>query len=296
MNPLPTSDVWTSVAEPALTASFLIVMMFSLGLELGAQPRKTKETKRHERRLIVRALVLNLVVLPLIAFALVRGMHRSGVVAAAVLLAAATPGGRFAPHLAKVARGDLGLAVEITLFLAKLTAFTAPVTIKWLLGVPRIELHDLVLIAQLLLLQVLPYLVGRRLRRASPRLAERLARPLLALEAALGIAFFAVLLGRGALAGLRTVGPADWGAGFAFALLSLGSGWLAGGPEPEARRSFAVTAAARNLALGLLVASALFPGGSVQLALLGIWLMCLAVDTVFAAAIRGPRPSPQLAS
>jgi hypothetical protein len=47
--------------------------------------------------------------------------------------------------MAKLARGDLGLATEITLFLAKLTPFTAPLTIKWLLGVPRVELRDIVL-------------------------------------------------------------------------------------------------------------------------------------------------------
>jgi BASS family bile acid:Na+ symporter len=295
MDPLTSTGVLTSVAARALSASFLIVMMFSLGLEVGGEPRKAKEAKRHERRLLARALIVNLVLLPLIAFVLQRALHRSGVVAAAVLVVAATPGGRFAPRLAKVARGDLGLAIEITLFLTKLTAFSAPVTVKWLLGGPRIELRDLVLIAQLLVLQMLPYLVGQWLGRARPGFAKRSARPRLILEIAIGMSFVAYLLGSGALRELLTVGPADWGAGLAFAVVSLAVAWIAGGPSPEARRSFAVTAAARNLALGLLVAGEVFPGGSVQLALFGIWFICVAVDAAFAAAVRGPRRSLQFA-
>jgi BASS family bile acid:Na+ symporter len=294
MDPVTTSGL-TSVVARALTAAFLVVMMFSLGIEIGGQPRKERAVKRHERRLIARALVVNLVVLPLIAFALVRGLHRSGIVAAAVLLAAATPGGRFAPRVAKIARADLGLAIEITIFLAKLTGFTAPVTIKWLLGTPRIELRDLVLIAQLLLLQMVPYLAGRWLRRARPGVAEHLGRPLLFAEAVLGASYLAYLLGSGALGELRSVGPADWGAGLAFAVVSLAVGWLTGGPATETRRAFAVTATARNLGLGLVVAGEVLPGGSAQLALFGIWFVCLAVDAMFAAMVRGPQPSPRLA-
>jgi predicted Na+-dependent transporter len=140
---------------------------------------------------------------------------------------------------------------------------------------------------------MVPYLLGRWLRRARPRWAERLVRPLSTLELAIAIAVFAYLLGSGALTGLRTVPPADWGAGLAFALIALGVGWISGGREPEVRRAFAVTAVARNLALGLVIAEQLFPDGAVQLALFAIWLMALAVDAVFAVAARGPRPSPQ---
>src|SRR5258708_6483166 len=113
----------TDPVARALTAGFLVVMMFSMGLELGGEPAKDKQAKRRARRLLLRALLVNLVVMPLVAFAVVRGLHRSGAIASAVLLVAATPGGRFAPRVAQLARADLGLAVEITLFLAKLTGF-----------------------------------------------------------------------------------------------------------------------------------------------------------------------------
>jgi BASS family bile acid:Na+ symporter len=288
------SALFVAAAARWLMAAFLVVMMFSLGLELGGKPPKDKRIKRHERWLLVRALVLNLVVMPLVAYALVHGLHRSGTFATAILLLAATPGGRYAPHVAKLARGELGLAVEVTLFLAKLTAFTAPVTVKWLLGVPRVDLQDLVLIAQLLFLQMLPYVVGRQLRRRRTDVADLLVRPLFVTELVVGLAFVVLLVGSGELAVLRSFGAIGWMAAIVFGLLLLGVGWLCGGRAAETRRTFAVTTAARNLGLALVVAGQLFPrGGGVQLALVGIWLICGVLEVAYAAAVRGPRALPQ---
>ena len=212
--------------------------------------------------------------------------------ATAVLLVAATPGGRFAPHVAKIARADLGLAVEITLFLTKLTGFTAPLTIRWLLGIPGIEPHDLQLMAQLFVLQMLPYFAGRWLRRVRSTAAESLRRPLLVAETLVGVAFFAFLIARGELVRLGSFGATGWASAGAFAVVSLVVGWIAGGHAPDARRAFAVTAAARNLGLGLVIAGEHF-GGAVQLALFATWLMCVAVDVAFASATRAQRPSLQ---
>src|SRR4051794_8326780 len=110
MVPDTASHALTHPAARVLIAAFLVVMMFSLGLELAGQPRKDKASKRHKRRLLLRALLMNLVLMPFIAFALVHALRLSSAVATAVLIVAATPGGRFAPHVAKIAGGDLGLA------------------------------------------------------------------------------------------------------------------------------------------------------------------------------------------
>jgi BASS family bile acid:Na+ symporter len=289
MHALLPSDVFTSIVARVLVSSFLFVMMLSLGLELEALPRKDKRGKRHERRLLVRALVLNLVLLPLITYGIVRALHASGAIATAVLLAAATPGGRFAPQVAKIARAELGLAIEITLFLAKLTAFTAPVTLKWLIGARHIEVHDLQIIAQLIVLQIVPYVLGKLVRRQRPALAPSLMRPLVLAEVILGVVFFAFLVASGTLAQLRALGPTGWAAATLFAVIALALGWTLGGGDAPARRAFAVTAAARNLALGLVIAGELLHDGAIQLALFGIWFICLVADVAFAAAVRGER-------
>ena len=63
--------------------------------------------------------------LPAVAFAITRALHASSDVAIALMLLAAVPGGRFAPHLVKLGGGDVPLSIEVTLFLAKSPAFTA---------------------------------------------------------------------------------------------------------------------------------------------------------------------------
>ena len=118
-----------------LAALYLVSMMFALGLELGGTPKESKEKKRAKRRMLVRGLVMNLVVLPAVAFGITRALHSSSDVAIALFLLASVPGGRFAPHLVKLGGGDVPLAIEVTLFLAKLTAFTAAPTARWLLGI-----------------------------------------------------------------------------------------------------------------------------------------------------------------
>lgn len=289
MDVLTPGAAFATIVARVLVASFLVVMMFSLGLEVGALPPKGKREKRHERRLLVRALVLNLVLLPLVTFGIVRALHASGAIATAVLLSAATPGGRFAPQVAKIARAELGLAIEITLFLAKLTAFTAPVTVKWLIGARHVEVHDLQLIAQLVVLQILPYVLGRSARRRRPALAASLMRPLVISQVFLGVAFFAFLVASRALAQLAALGPRGWAAAVLFAIVALALGWSLGGRDAPVRRAFAVTAAARNFGLGLVIAGELLHDGAIQLALFGIWLICLVVDVAFAATVRGQR-------
>jgi BASS family bile acid:Na+ symporter len=285
----------TVLAARVLICSMLAVMMFSLGLEVAAAPPKDKDTKRHERRVLLRALLLNVVLMPIVAFALVRALQARGAVATAVLIVAATPGGRFAPRVAKIARGNFALAVEITIFLAKLTAFTAPLTVKWLLGVRHVELSDLSIALLVIGLQILPFFAGRRLGHARPGVRAPLAHPLLLLEATIGSALLALFLASGELAGLRTAGAAEWGAGVAFASLSIGIGWLTGGSEREARLAVATATAARNLALGFVIASHLFRGGSVELVLIGIWFICVVINLGFAAAARATRVGPSLA-
>jgi bile acid:Na+ symporter, BASS family len=124
-------------AARAAAAIYLIIMMVSMGLELGGRAPGSKAAKRRRRRLLLRGLAFNLLLLPLFAVLLTRGIHASGDVTVAFLLLAAAPGGRFAPHLARVAGAELGLSVEITLFLAKLVAFTAPLTARLMLQCRR---------------------------------------------------------------------------------------------------------------------------------------------------------------
>jgi BASS family bile acid:Na+ symporter len=102
-----------------LSALYLVSMMFALGLEVGGAPPETKDKKRTKRRRLAWGLVVNLVVLPAVAYLIARAIHAASEVTIALMLLAAVPGGRFAPHFVKLGNGDVPQAIELTLFLAK---------------------------------------------------------------------------------------------------------------------------------------------------------------------------------
>jgi BASS family bile acid:Na+ symporter len=261
---------------------YLIAMMFSMGLELGGR-RLDKQAKRHERRLLVRGLALNLILLPLYAVTLTRALGSSGDIAIALLLLAASPGGRFAPHLSRIAGGELGLSVELTIWLVKMVAFTAPVTARWMLHLHHVELSELKFILQLLGLQLLPYLAGRALRRRRARLAEELDRPMrVVLWSAAAATLVLVLLAHPLRGVLELSSDRGWWAVVLFATGGTLLGWLVGAPHGETRRTLALSAGARNLPLALMVGSQAFGERNVLVAAFAVWLVLLLIDLAFA--------------
>src|SRR5262249_35052266 len=115
------------------TFVYMVAMMVSVGIGLRTEQQNEQLPKKKKRRrqlgLHLRALLLNVVLVPGLAVLLTRSLHLAGDVAFAVLVIGASPGGRFAPHLARIASADVGLATEQTVLLAKLTLFTAPLTL-----------------------------------------------------------------------------------------------------------------------------------------------------------------------
>jgi bile acid:Na+ symporter, BASS family len=275
----------SSVTLHALTAAYLVTSMLSMGLEVGAQPKEDKAHKRAQRRLLVRALVINLVLLPLVAMVIIRALHTTGDVALALVLLAAAPGGRFAPQLVRIAGGALALSVEITLFLAKLTGFTAPPLVRALLDVGPVHLHDLSLIAELVLLQVAPYVIGKQMWRWR-HLAERLTTPARLLELVSAVSVGAFLVARRELRNVLLIGGSGWLALLLVASVSLALGWLLGGSSPGPRRAIALSVDARNLALALLVAEVAFPERAVEPMVVAVWLLLTAFSVVAALLAR----------
>ncbi|MDB4970264.1 MAG: Bile acid:sodium symporter [Myxococcales bacterium] len=276
----------SSLVARALTGAYLVTMMLSMGLELGAAPKEQGAAKRSQRRLLLRGLAINLVLLPLVALVVVRALHTRGDVALALLVLAATPGGRLAPQLTRIARGELGLSVEITLFLGKLTAFTAPLTVEWMLGARSIKVHELTLVAQLAVLQILPYLAGKMIRRRRPSFAARLLHVARFSALACVVAIVAFLVVHREIRSVLLIGGNGWAALLCVAAISLLLGWLLGGPSVRTRRAVALSVNARDLALALVIASLAYPGGGLQSLLFAEWLVFIAFSLAFAAVSR----------
>jgi BASS family bile acid:Na+ symporter len=256
----------------ALSVFYLFAMMLSLGLELGGGPKESKEEKRHKKRALVVGLVFNLALLPLVTFGVTRALGVSNAVSVALLLLAASPGGRYAPQLVRLGGGDVALSVEVTLFLAKITCFTAVPLAKWMLTLRTLEIHELPFLVQLVFVQLLPFYFGKWLKKKRPGLAERMTRP------ARVLAIAAILLVVAAVA-IRTekwIEVFDARSWLAVACVGVATpllGWLLGGRDIGRRRAFALGADARELGLALMMASFAFPQPNVHGALVGVALI-----------------------
>jgi bile acid:Na+ symporter, BASS family len=223
-----------------------------------------------------------------------RALHASGDVAIALLILVAAPGGRFAPHLVKLGAGEVPLAVELTLFLAKITAFTAAPTAKWLLTVHSLDIRELPLILQLLLLQILPFYAGKWLRKKHRPIADRLVKPAERLALAAMLAVFVAVLLREDRGLFELMSDRSW---LAVALVGIAApilGWLVGGPHAGDRRALAITANSREIGLALVIASLAFPDRGVHTAIFGIWSMYTIASVLLASGMRtyggvGPR-------
>jgi BASS family bile acid:Na+ symporter len=254
-----------------LAAIGLAAMMAQLGLL--REPELKRREKRKERWLLVWALAFNFVIVPLCALAVARALDARGPLALGLLVLAASPGGRQAPLLARASQGNVPLSVEITLFLNKLNPFLSPLLVAWMMGVHRVELHEVKYIAELLVLQIVPYYGARRMRRARPQLAGRYWRALGLTWGGAGIALLLYLILHHALSAVRLFGARGWLAVLLFGVVLLLLGWLAGGRDPSVRRSFAVVAVTRNLALALVMANLALRDPQVMLAIFAAWLI-----------------------
>jgi BASS family bile acid:Na+ symporter len=283
----PTVQSISALTPRVIAAIMLIAMMAHLGLAL--EPVTDRAEKRRVRRLVVWALAFNFALVPLMALAAQRATGATGPLAIALLLLAACPGGRHAPALARAGGGDAELSVEITLFMNKLNVFLSPLLAAWLIGGQHVGLRELPFVAQLFVLQVVPYFGARRLRRKRPELATRLARPAQHTARVAALALLLYLALHHVLRSTLSFGARGWLAVLLFGAMLLVSGWLVGGRDPATRRTFAVASEARNLALALVIANMTGHDERVLLALFGAWVILVALGWLAAALLRTKR-------
>jgi BASS family bile acid:Na+ symporter len=272
----------------ALSWVYLVSMMFALGLELGARPKESKHEKWKLRGMILRGLVLGVVVLPALAVGLARAFHMNGPVAIALMLLVATSGGRYAPQFVKLAGvSDMSLAVELTMFAVKVTAITAPLTAAWALGHPHVHVHDLLFIAQLIVLQIVPVYLGKWLRRHHPEGAARMMKPANHAAVVTAVAAFIIVGIVGGREAASVVADHGWLLVILIAAASPLLGWLAGRGDREAQRAFAVMANARELGLALPIASVTANSPAVRAALFAVWIVFTLWSLAVAVGLRG---------
>ena len=245
--PVPES-LLTVVAAATI---FTVMLDIGLGVVLG----EFRWVWRHPG-LVTRALFAVLVAVPTLALAVCRLLGVPRAVEIGIVLMSVSPGAPVALRRSLGAGGHHSFAPALQILLALLAVASMPLSVAALnhYYAGHASVAPWHVARQVFLAQILPLGIGILIRRAFPAQAARLIPWLDPLGTILLVAL-AIL----AIADVwEVVVGADSRVGLAIALitaLALAVGHLMGGPDPGTRTSVAISSAARNPGLALLVAA-----------------------------------------
>lgn len=276
-----------------VAAATLFVIMFDLGIAIvPVEFRWAMERPG----LMLKALFSVLVCVPAIVWIVARAFGLPRTVEIGMMLMAIAPGAPVALRRSLDAGGHRAFAPALQIALAVSAIVTMPLWIAALdvyyAGDASIEPGHLA--RQVFFAQLLPLGLGMLVRRLMPGLALRFEPRLHKLGSLLlmGLLVLALIdiyqtvLG----AGLRVAGAV-----VAVTLLALATGHALGGPEPATRTATAISSAARNAGLALLVATInnAAPGiVATVLAYLVLSAFTIVPYVVWRSRVRQPAPKP----
>jgi Predicted Na+-dependent transporter len=268
---------WLSVFAAVFTAA----VMFSAA---AAAPPVEIRRILTERKLLLRAFLVNVVVVPAVAAVLFHAFHTEDFAVGAVL-AAICPGAPFGTYFASRSNRNVALAMVLTCGLTIVALVSTPITSRFIFGADRmVALPEGLglLLAGLIIL--LPVFAGQALHRRLPAIAARVAR------AAHLIAIPALVAASVAAAGMRSRGVRGMGwAGSALVLslvvISMAAGWLAARSR-DTRTTLATSTGLRNAGFAYLFAGYSFPGTDVELGVAAYSILMLIPNFAFTAVMR----------
>lgn len=247
------ADPIMDLAVPAL----VWLLMLAVGLDLA--PADLRRVLHHPKAVIFATLG-QLAALPALAALLIWTLHPGPTTIAGIVLLAASPGGALSNTYCYLSRAHLALSVTLTAVSTLLALITMPLLTAagfalFLHGQAAIPLPVGRMVAQLVLMLLLPLALGLGLRRWRAGLVRRAdpwlrALSLLALGGILGIILYAR---RGELASAL---PETAAAALGFILLAMGAGWTLGwlaGFDGRDRFTLLLEFAVRNVALVALI-------------------------------------------
>lgn len=238
-----------------------------------------------QTRLMIKALLLNLVIIPLVVWVLARSLPIPPSVLIGLLLLAAAAGGPFGLTATQLAHGDVAFALALVTVLQLARVVTIPFWLGVFLPFGLAEVVQTVVSLGLYIL--LPLAVGMVLRRflrdrsmSWSLMAQRMGSGLIAV-----VIISAILLYRDTLAALAI----SWAMLMILIIqfLSLGLGYVVGGPETAGRRTVAVTTIVRSSAAALLIASQMYSDQPLVAATILTYSVVGLCVTVFAALRMG---------
>ena len=213
--------------------------------------------------LVSRALIANYVAVPLASTALLLLFGASPMIAAGFMIAAVCPGAPYGPPLTAMAKGNAQTAVGLMVILAASSALLAPLLLGLLLpliaGNIDLKINVARVVKTLLGAQLLPLCAGLLIRRFQPSVADKLKKPASVLSLSLNLLLLGVILvfQFRMLSGIRLRG---YFAMLCLLLTCIAVGWLAGRHGDNSVKGMVITTSVRNVGVGLVIATACFPG------------------------------------
>ena len=248
-----------------VTTVFVLSTMFSMGLKLSITQLFGA---LRDLRLLSKSLGVNLVAVPAMAYLLVQIVPVGPGYATGFLLLAISPGAPFGPKFAEISDSDIAFASGLMAVLCLLSVVTIPVSLVAL--APGDVVVDPVAIGRMVLrIQLIPLLAGLGLSYAQTSLAERLYPPIQRLSDISFVGLIVLLLAVYSDEMVSLVGTGILGISAVAVGVSLGLGYVLGGPIRDRREVLATTTTARNAAIALFIATAGFSNPAVLAVVLG---------------------------
>jgi bile acid:Na+ symporter, BASS family len=261
------------------------IMLASLTFGSGLQVNRTHLVEILKNAgLLVRVLIANFLIVPAAGYGLAKLFRLPIEVETGFLLMVIAPGVPFVLAQVRKRGGRLALAVEMALVLPLLSILTIPITAALVLPAgasAHIPLAQF--LVTLVLFQFVPLLLGMVVGERLPAAAQRLGKPLQIVFFAAVIALIAVMAPKLVHDVTLVYGSNGMWAMLCVVLVSLGAGWLLGGPAREDRRVLSLGTALRNVGLGALVATSNFRSEQVAATVITYFLIQFILVTILGA-------------
>jgi len=272
----------TALLIRILTGAALFALLLAVGLRL--EWREITAAIRRSRLTLI--LLVNFIVIPALTVGAACLLELPASVGIAMTLLAAAPFAPMVPIFAQLARADLALAAGLTALIPFLSAVLTPFIVA--LGLNTFQnsngLHfDFVVMLGILLGTVtVPLGLGLVLRARNQTLADKILRPVEIVSKIIG----ALALGFVVVSQFKTVIELGWKSTLtmlALSELSLLLGYAVGGNTKETRRSLALGASCRNLALAVFLAASSFADSPVAGAVVANGLLFIVLSLAHVA-------------
>jgi BASS family bile acid:Na+ symporter len=266
----------------AKLAILLFVVTNMLGVGLGLRVSQILEPLR-STRLMLLALAANFVLVPMLAYFITRVVALDKPLVIGILLLGTGAGAPFLPKLAEFARGNIGFSVGLMLLLMTVTIVYMPIVLPSLL--PRAHVSPWSVAKPLVTVMLIPLTLGLLVRACKETSARRL-EPCLRRASTIALVVVIILvLAANWHRAVRTIGFNAILAGALLVLLSLGCGFVLGGPSADTRSVLAFGTAQRDISAALLVAVENFPDPGIVVMLIVVALLGVCIEIPLAVAL-----------